>query len=97
MVNAGWLLWGLMARDCYKPAPGWLQLGVQVLVGCIVMGFFLWLVSMQIDWIGLRTQALQRVGLLALVVLGAVVLYAGTLFLTGLRPRHLSQHGRFET
>lgn len=97
MVNAGWLLWGLMARDCYKPAPGWMRLGVQVLAGCTVMGFFLWLVSMQIDWIGLRTQALQRVGLLALVVLGAVVLYAGTLFLTGLRPRHLSQHGRFET
>ena len=96
MVNAGWLLWGLIDREHYQPAPGWLRLGVQIVFSCAVTGVFLWFASTQIDWLGLRAQAMLRVGLLALVVIGAVLLYAGALFLSGVRLRHFTQHERMQ-
>ena len=69
---------------------------MQIVFSCAVTGIFLWFASTQIDWLGLRAQAMLRVGLLALVVIGAVLLYAGALFLSGVRLRHFTQHERMQ-
>lgn len=92
MVNAAWLLWGLVDRGHFQPAAGWWRLMAQVFVACVIMGIFLWFASNKVDWLGLQSHALQRVGMLALVLLAAVVLYAGTLLATGLRLRDLIRH-----
>ena len=41
LVNAVWLLAGLLKRGSYKPLPGWGVLALQVLVACIVLAVFL--------------------------------------------------------
>ena len=89
MVNAAWLLTGLLRRGSYAPLPGWGRLVLQVLAAAAVLALFLWWVDGRFDWLGLRAHALQRAGLLALALLGAGFVYFGTLVALGLRPRQL--------
>jgi putative peptidoglycan lipid II flippase len=42
-----------------------------------------------IDWIGLQARWGQRVGAVALVLVGVAALYFAVLVACGLRPRHL--------
>ncbi len=37
LVNAAWLLVGLIRRGSYKPAPGWGMFALQVLAGAVVL------------------------------------------------------------
>lgn len=89
MVNALWLLVGLIRRGSYQPLPGWGKLVLQVLLAAAVMGALLWWGNRAIDWIGLREARLLRIGLLAAFVLGAASLYFGVLAVSGVRLRAL--------
>ncbi len=87
MVNAGWLLTGLMRRGAYKPSPGWARFALQVLAGSALLAVYLTWLSGRIDWLGLQAHALQRVGLLALAVVGAALVYFLSLTLAGVKLR----------
>jgi len=89
MVNALWLLVGLVRRGSFRPQPGWVRLALQVLLASALLAAYLWWASTYFDWVGLRSAALQRVGLLALLLAGAVLLYFGALAACGFRPRQL--------
>ena len=87
MVNAGWLLTGLMRRGAYKPSPGWARFALQVLAGSALLAVYLTWLGGRIDWLGLQSHALQRVGLLALAVVGAALVYFLSLTLAGVKLR----------
>ncbi len=87
MVNALFLLVGLIRRGAYKPSPGWARFGLQVLAASALLAVFLMWVAARFDWLGFEGQALQRVGLLTLCVLGGMLVYFLTLLLAGLNLR----------
>jgi putative peptidoglycan lipid II flippase len=89
LINAGWLLIGLLRRGSYAPEPGWLKLSLQVLAACAALGLFLGWVAQAVDWVALRSQPGLRLGLLAAVMAACAVIYLGLLAVLGLRPRAL--------
>lgn len=87
MVNALWLLIGLIRRGAYTPTPGWARLGLQVVAASALLAVFLMWAAAQFPWLGFEGQALLRVGLLALCVAGGAVVYFLVLLLAGLNLR----------
>lgn len=87
LANALWLLIGLLRRGSYKPLPGWGVFSMQVLAASALLAVFLMWANGAFDWTRLQDQALVRVGLLALLVAGAAVLYLGAVWAAGLRFR----------
>ena len=89
LVNAAWLMGGLMRRGSYQPQPGWLRYGLQVLAaGALLAAFLVW-GAQHFDWVALRAHRLQRVGLLAALLCFAALLYFAALRLAGLRLRSI--------
>ncbi len=87
MVNAAWLLLGLLRRGSYKPRPGWGVFALQVLAASALLTVFLMWAASAWDWTRLQSQAGLRIGLLALLVSGAAALYLGSAWAAGLRFR----------
>jgi putative peptidoglycan lipid II flippase len=86
LLNAGWLLVGLVRRGAYHPQPGWGRFGGQVLVGAVLLAVYLLWLAQAFDWTGTSARAL-RAGVLAAGVAGAAVVYFGALALAGLPLR----------
>ncbi|KQW69803.1 murein biosynthesis integral membrane protein MurJ [Methylibium sp. Root1272] len=91
LVNALWLLIGLHRRGSWRPSPGWLAFGAKVLVASLLMGAGLTWAAQFFDWVALGARELQRAGTLAAVLLGAALLYFGTLLALGVRVRHFAR------
>jgi putative peptidoglycan lipid II flippase len=89
MVNALWLLVGLIKRGSYKPEPGWGVFLLQVLAGCVLLAVFLMWANSHWDWTALRAQSFKRIWLLALLLLGSTAIYLGTVSVAGLQLRQL--------
>ncbi|MFT4193157.1 murein biosynthesis integral membrane protein MurJ [Ottowia sp.] len=87
LVNALWLLAGLIRRGSFRPQAGWGVFGAQVLAATLLMGAFLAWAAARFDWLG--TPALARAGLLAAVIAGAAAIYFGALAASGLKLRRL--------
>ena len=89
MVNAIWLLLGLLKRGSYKPEPGWAVFVMQVIAACALLGLFLMWANSHFDWTALRTQSLTRIGLLALILFASAAIYFIALWGTGMKLRVL--------
>jgi putative peptidoglycan lipid II flippase len=87
LVNALWLLVGLIRRGTFRPQPGWGVFLLQVMAACVLLTVLLVWANGAVDWIQLRSQRLTRIGLLALVLLASVTLYFLTLGAAGLKLR----------
>ncbi|MFM2261718.1 MAG: hypothetical protein RI959_394 [Pseudomonadota bacterium] len=87
LLNAGWLLVGLVRRGTYQPLPGWARFGLQVLAaGALLVVYLLWLAG-SVDWLD-KSHAPQRVLWLVGSVTGAGAVYFGALLLAGVNLRH---------
>ena len=84
LVNSGLLLWGLRKAGRYQAAPGWGLFGARVGLATALLAGGLWWASQAFDWLALRHQPFERVGLLLACLVGAAVIYFGTLLATGL-------------
>ena len=89
LINALWLLVGLMRRGSYTPAPGWAVFALQVTAASALLAVFLLWAADSVNWISLRTQYLQRIGLLALVLSASAAIYFAALWVSGLKLRQL--------
>ena len=89
MVNALWLLIGLMKRGSYKPAPGWGVFALQVVAASALLAVFLLWSAGAVNWVGLKTAYLQRIGLLTAVILVGAAIYFVVLWAAGLKLRKL--------
>jgi putative peptidoglycan lipid II flippase len=87
MVNALWLLIGLVRRGSYRPEPGWVRFVCQVLLATVGLGALLWWGAHHFDWLALRAEPLRRIGLLALLMAASAALYFGVLTLIGVKLR----------
>jgi putative peptidoglycan lipid II flippase len=87
LINAGWLLTGLIRRGRYVPGAGWARFIAQVIIATAVMaGFLAWL-GARIDWLHIASWA--RVAWLAAAVIAAAAIYFGALAACGARLKTL--------
>jgi putative peptidoglycan lipid II flippase len=91
LVNATWLLAGLVRRGAYRPSAGWLGFALRVLAASAALGGLLWWAARALDWIGLAEW--PRAGWMAVVLAGVALAYFALLGVLGLRPAHLMRRG----
>ena len=89
LLNAGWLLVGLVRTGVFQPRPGWWRLGAQVLVALAVLAAFLYWAAQVQDWLALQASPWLRVLWLGLCLLASGVIYLGTLWAVRLDLRAL--------
>ncbi len=87
MINATWLLLGLLARKSYRPRPGWGKFTLQVVAGSALLVIYLLWAAQAFPWIALRAESLKRIGLMAVVLTGGAGVYLGAIWAAGLNPR----------
>ena len=87
MINALWLLLGLLKRGSYQPEPGWRGFAWRVTGACLVLLAFLLWANSAFAWVQLRSDSITRIGLLTMVLLASAVLYFAALWATGLKLR----------
>ncbi|MEO8118175.1 MAG: murein biosynthesis integral membrane protein MurJ [Rhodoferax sp.] len=87
MINAVWLLVGLLRRGSYKPEPGWGVFVLQVVAACALLMVFLMWANGAFAWTEMRTQSMKRIGLLVLILIGSSAIYFGALWAAGLKLR----------
>jgi putative peptidoglycan lipid II flippase len=89
MINALLLLIGLIRRKSYVPLPGWGLFSLQVLASTALLAVYLMWAANSLVWVGPQVSDLRRIGMLALVMLGAALLYFVVLAAAGLKLRPL--------
>lgn len=91
LLNAAWLLVGLLKRGSYRPGPGWGVFVLQVTAAAVLMAIFLMWAASAWDWTRMQAQALQRVVWLAVLVVTAAAIYLGAVWAAGLRFKQFLQ------
>jgi putative peptidoglycan lipid II flippase len=91
LVNALCLLWGLLRKKTFVPLPGWGRFALQVTAASALMAVFLMWAnsSTALPWLALKSAIFLRVGLLTLVVTGAIAIYFVACWAAGLKLRAL--------
>lgn len=87
MVNALWLLIGLLRRGSYKPEPGWGVFVTQVIAACALLAVFLMWASSAFPWTQMPGESIKRIGLLALILCASAAIYFIALWAGGLKLR----------
>ncbi len=88
VLNATMLYRGLRRKGVYTPGDGWGWLFGRVMVANLVMAAVLWWLAGDIDgWIALAWT--ERALRLSACVVAGMAVYLATLWLSGVRPRHL--------
>ena len=89
LVNALWLLVGLLRRGSYRPQPGWGLFALQVVAASALLAVLLVWAAQHFPWLALRADGLRRAGLLAAILCAAAAVYFGALWAAGLQLRQL--------
>ncbi len=71
IINATWLLVGLLRRGSYKPLPGWGKFALQVIAASALLAVLLVWGAQHFDWVEMRGKSWQRIGLLAALMVAA--------------------------
>ena len=85
LLNALWLLRGLLKSGRYRPLAGWRPLWWRVALASALLALALWWAQGAFDWVALRERPLHRLALLGAVLAGGALLYLGTLAALGVR------------
>ena len=85
LINAFWLLAGLLRSGRYRPQPGWWRFALQVLLATALLTALLWAAAHHLHWVQLRGQPWLRIGQMFVVLAASAVLYFATLWISGLR------------
>ena len=87
LINALWLLIGLMRRGSYKPLPGWGMFTLQVVAASALLAVFLMWANSAFPWSRMPGEHWKRVGLMAIILCGSAVIYFGAIWASGLKLR----------
>ena len=87
LLNAGWLLVGLLRRGAYRPGPGWWRFVLQVVAASAMLAIYLLWAGTGLGWLAAPGAAWARVLQLLLVLGGAATLYFVVLLLGGVKLR----------
>jgi putative peptidoglycan lipid II flippase len=85
LINALWLLVGLIRRGSYRPEPGWPAFVLQVVAASALLTVFLTWAAGALNWTAVRGAG--RVGLMLAAVGGGAAIYFLALWAAGLKLR----------
>jgi putative peptidoglycan lipid II flippase len=89
-INSSLLLRRLLRDGIYRPLPGWSGFALRLLLATAAMAALLLVMLGDLQgWLAAGT--LMRVQRVAAIVMAAVAVYFGMLWLCGLRPRHFRE------
>ncbi|GAB6034011.1 murein biosynthesis integral membrane protein MurJ [Galenea microaerophila] len=89
-INAGLLYLALRKQQVFALQSAWKVFLWQLLGGCVALGAWLWWATPAAEmW--LQFSAWQRVGWLTGLILSAMAVYFGILFILGFRPRDFAK------
>ena len=91
LVNALWLLRGLLRQGFYRPQPGWWRFALQVSLATALLGGLLWTAASHLPWVQLHSQPWLRIGQMIGVLSASALLYFGMLWLLGVRLKAFLQ------
>jgi putative peptidoglycan lipid II flippase len=89
LLNAAWLLIGLLRSKIYAPSAGWGMFALQVIAASILLAIFLLWSAQAVDWVAMQATVLKRIGLLAVVLCASGAIYFGACWAAGLKIRAL--------
>lgn len=89
LINALWLLIGLIKRGSYQPLPGWGKFITQVVFASSLLGVLLWWSAGYFDWTVLRSDIFKRIMLLAGVLIASAAIYFAALLAAGVKIKTL--------
>ena len=89
LLNALWLLTGLLRSKNYVPSKGWGLFSIQVLAASSLLAVFLLWSAQAVDWVAMQNNYMQRIGLLAGVLIASGAIYFGACWAAGLKIRAL--------
>lgn len=87
LINAGWLLVGLIRAGIFQPSPGWARFSLQVGAGTALLAAFLFWGANEFPWLAWRSEGWKRAGAMAAMLAVSGVVYFFTLWATGLKLR----------
>lgn len=87
LVNAAWLLVGLVRRGSYKPSPGWGVFALQVVAATALLGVFLAWAAHAFPWVQWRAQPWTRAGAMAGMMAASAAIYFVSLAVAGVKLR----------
>ncbi|MDY7579574.1 murein biosynthesis integral membrane protein MurJ [Herbaspirillum sp. RTI4] len=93
-LNAAFLFTGLRKRNIYVPLPGWGWFFLKQATALLLLAGVSFYAARQVDWIGLHSQPLVRVGALFVVILLSGGVYFSALFLMGFRLSQFKRSAR---
>ena len=94
LINALWLLIGLIKRGSYLPLPGWGRFIAQVVFASALLGLLLWWSAAYFDWTALKSDIFKRIMLLSGVLSASAAIYFAALMVSGVKIRGLLRgHG----
>jgi putative peptidoglycan lipid II flippase len=94
LINALWLLVGLMRRGMYKPAPGWARFLLQVIAATALLAVFLMWAESAVPWTRMPGQNFLRVGYMALVLAGSAAIYFVAIWAAGLKLKQFVRRSK---
>jgi putative peptidoglycan lipid II flippase len=90
VLNASLLWWGLRKAGIYQAQPGWPVFMLRLVAACAAMAFIIvWMVPGTEQWFNWGWQ--RKVLEMTLLVSAGIGIFSLTLFVTGMRMRHLRQ------
>jgi putative peptidoglycan lipid II flippase len=89
MINAIWLLVGLLQRGSYKPEPGWGVFALRVIAASALLLVFLMWANGAIAWTQMRDQGFRRIFLLAIILFASAAIYFVAIGAAGLKLRQI--------
>lgn len=87
LVNAAWLLMGLIKSGTYKPADGWIRFLCQVILGNLCLAGVLFWINGLVDWTEMTNQKTVRVGYVFMTLAVSAFIYFLVLSLSGFKLR----------
>jgi len=89
-LNSAILYYYLRKKGIYQPEPGWMMYFIKVGLAVLALGITLWFgMGSEQSW--LTGSGWTRIGRLAMLVTGGVVVYFTVLGILGFRPRDFSR------
>jgi putative peptidoglycan lipid II flippase len=92
LINALWLLLGLVRRGRYQPRKGWGRFLLQVLAASSLLAIYLMWADDAVAWTRMPGHDFQRVWLLAAVITGGIAIYFIAIWASGLKLKQFLQH-----
>jgi putative peptidoglycan lipid II flippase len=89
IINALWLLIGLIKRGSYKPLAGWGKFIAQVVLASALLGVWLWWSAGYFDWTALKSDIFKRIMILAGVLSASAAIYFVALVASGVKIKTL--------